>query len=87
MRFPARAAAAALAFAYSAEFWEQAVIAEVYTLNTFFVVLCLLLLALWRTSHREHYLQAFAVAYGLSLCNHHTMLLLGPVFVAFVLWT
>jgi Flp pilus assembly protein TadD len=29
---------------------------------------------------------AFAVVFGLGLCNHNTMMLLGPVFLAFVLF-
>src|SRR5690606_19683767 len=38
-------ALAALAVGLSQEFWKQAVIPEVYTLNAFFVALCWLLLA------------------------------------------
>ena len=85
-RDPIAALAGALAFGFSWEFWEQAVIAEVYTLNAFFVALCLLLLLAWQEKRRTWHLLAFALAYGLSLCNHSTMFLLGPLFLAFMLW-
>jgi len=80
------AVCAALVFAFSAEFWEQSVIAEVYTLNAFFVASCLLLLLLWYEDRDKRYLVAFAFTYGLSLSNHNTMHLLGPLFLAFVFY-
>jgi len=79
-------AAAALLAGLSGEFWEQSVIAEVYTLNSLLVSACVLLLLLWYESRRDRWLYMFAVCYGLGLCNHHTMALLGPVFVAFVVY-
>ena len=49
--------AAALLFAFSRQFWSQAVIAEVYTLTAFFVALCLLVLFQWeRDRHDRHLL-------------------------------
>ncbi len=78
-------ATAGVALAFSREFWEQAVIAEVYGLNSLFLVLCVFLLYVWYETHRNSVLLVFAVVYGLSLCNHNTMLLLGPLFVLFVL--
>ncbi|MBI2422084.1 MAG: DUF2723 domain-containing protein [Candidatus Hydrogenedentes bacterium] len=76
---------APLAFAFSREFWEQAVIAEVYTLNAFLLCLCVLLLWQWRASAKAGWLYAFAAVYGLSLANHPTMAVLGPVFAVAVL--
>ncbi len=84
-RYPWISAAAAMAFGFSGEFWEQAVIAEVYTLNAFFITLCVYLLLRWQASRENKHLYAFALTYGLSLCNHTTMQLLGPVFLIFVL--
>ena len=79
------ALAGALALAFSREFWEQAVIAEVYSLNAFCIALCVLLLWCWHASRRDRMLYAFALAYGLSLGNHSTMFLLGPLFALFIL--
>jgi len=75
----------ALAVGMSHEFWKQAVIPEVYTLNAFFVVLCWWLLVQWNDRRDDRLLWAFAVVYGLSLGNHNTMHLLGPVFGVFIL--
>jgi hypothetical protein len=73
---------AALAFAFSPVFWSQAVIAEVYTLNAFFVALIIYLLshcAKTRTSSSGPCLfYSLALFYGLSLGNHLSMLLLLP---------
>lgn len=95
--------AGAFAFAFSREFWEQSVIAEVYSLNVFFVALCMFLLMRWKEaretnsthgvetvrykfSHDNRFLYAFAFSLGLSLGNHNTMVVLAPVFTAFVLY-
>ena len=71
--------AAALALAFSGEFWEQSVIAEVYSLNAFFVAACVFFLVLWYQRRNDLILVAFAAVYGLSLCNHNTMHFLPPV--------
>jgi len=82
---------ASLIFAVSRTFWSQSVIAEVYTLNSFFFALCLYILVLWteRINNGDQpnkmlYLLSFI--YGLSLANHHTMLLLSPALIFWVLW-
>ena len=60
--------------------------AEVYTLHTFFVTLVLLLtLNLADNGFRRQDGLALAVAYGLSLTHHRTMLLLLPALAGF-LW-
>ena len=74
-----------LALAFSREFWEQSVIAEVYTLNAFFFAWCILLILVWRETRRDRVLRWFAFIYGLSLTNHSTMALVGPVFGLYVL--
>jgi hypothetical protein len=79
------AATATATFAVGQAFWSQAVIAEVYSLNAFFVVL--VLLALFRLGEARtaaHYLM-LAVIYGLSLTHHVTMLLLLPAILVY-LW-
>ena len=74
-----------MALAFSLEFWEQSVIAEVYTLNAFFVALCVYLLLRWSRGFDKRLLYAFALVYGLSLTNHATMLLFLPVFLLYIL--
>jgi hypothetical protein len=86
---PVASVTAALAFAFSPVFWSQAVIAEVYTLNAFFVALTIYLLsycAKTRTySSGPCLFYSLAFFYGLSLGNHLSMLLLLPVGLFLVL--
>lgn len=77
-------ALATLAFAASRTFWSQAIIAEVYTFNTLFVALTLLLLLLWAEKGDKRSLYLFALAYGLSLTHHRTMALLAPAYLIFI---
>jgi len=69
---------ATLTFAFSRTFWSQAVIAEVYTLNAFFVALVLYLLLKRIGESANRRIGEIAFAYGLSLTNHLTMALLAP---------
>ncbi len=80
------AIAGALALAFSKEFWAQSVVAEVYTLNALLITLCVLLLFQWYETRADSTLYAFAIFYGLGLCNHHIMFLIGLVFLGFVLF-
>jgi tetratricopeptide (TPR) repeat protein len=80
------AAAGALAFAFSAEFWDQSVIAEVYTLNAILIALCVVMLLVWYETRHRAPLFVLAVAFGLGLCNHNTMHFLGPFFIACILF-
>ncbi|HNT88936.1 MAG TPA: DUF2723 domain-containing protein [Candidatus Hydrogenedentes bacterium] len=80
------ALAGALALAFSKTFWAHAVVAEVYALNALLIALCTLLIWRWRGHRRDSRLYAFALVYGLGLANHNTMVLLGPVFAAYILW-
>ena len=85
-RLPAYLAAFALGFA--PVFWSQAIIAEVYTLNTFlFLVLAYLgLQAAAPQGDRRRVLPWMALLFGLSLSNHYPlMLLVAPAF-AVLLW-
>ena len=77
----------ALAVAFSHEFWEQSLIAEVYTLNAFFMALCVLLLVVWYESRQVRYLYALALVYGLGLTNHGTMMVLGPILLVFIVFS
>jgi len=71
---------AALALGLSPAFWSQAIIAEVYTLNAFFLF-TLLALAL-----RGGSLAAMALLFGLSLANHWPLMLLVAPALALLLW-
>ena len=80
------AVAGALALAFSREFWEQAIIAEVYALNAFLLIVCLLLLWRWQGTHRRGLLYALALVVGLGQANHNTMAIAAVVFAVFILW-
>lgn len=78
----------AVLFAVSSVFWQQATIAEVYTLNAFFVA-TLLLLTLTLPFRGEGrggvlWLAFFA---GLALTHHRTILLLFPAVVLYLTLT
>ncbi|HEX7052613.1 MAG TPA: DUF2723 domain-containing protein [Burkholderiales bacterium] len=84
---------AALGLGLSPVFWSQAIIAEVYTLNTFFFLL-LVYLGLRAcppgsdlpAPRGERFLPWIALIFGLSLSNHWPlMLLVAPSFVV-LLW-
>jgi hypothetical protein len=80
---------ATLLAAFSPIFWSQAVAAEVYTFNAFWVALCLALLLHWRTHVinaapvrvRSLALYAFLFAYAISFSHHLSMVLLAPAFI------
>ncbi len=84
---------ATLTFSFSRTFWSQAVIAEVYTLNAFFVALVFYLLlqqinkpvvSVAEPSTNQQ-ISKFAFVYGLSLTNHLTMALLAPAIALYTL--
>jgi hypothetical protein len=78
-----------LTLAVSSTFWSQSVRAEVYALNSLFVVATLYLLLRWagQESKPSRTLCLAAFVYGLSLTHHRTMLLLLPAYVLFVWFT
>jgi len=78
------AAVATLTLAVSHTFWSQGLRAEVYALNSLFVLLTLLLLLRWSESRSPRALQLSALFYGLSLTHHATMILFLPAYVLFV---
>jgi hypothetical protein len=77
---------AALALGFSSVFWSQAIIAEVYTLNTllFFLSLAFALAYLhWR---RAWQFAALSLALGLGLSNHWPLMVLASPCLVLVLW-
>lgn len=83
-RFISLAGTFALAFSYY--FWQEAVLAEVYTLETFMIALLLLVLLKWRpVPSRNKLLLLFASLFGLSLGNRITIVLFLPAIAWYVL--
>jgi hypothetical protein len=75
---------AALALGVSPVFWSQSIIAEVYTLNTFFL-LVLVYLGL-RAEQDPRVLPWMALVFGLSLSNHYPLMLLAAPAFLILLW-
>src|SRR5665648_630950 len=75
---------AALALVFSKSFWLQAEIAEVYTLNAFFIALMILILIKWSENENIKFLYIFFLVYGLSLGAHASNILFIPVFLLFI---
>jgi hypothetical protein len=89
------AALSSATLAVTPTLWSQSIIAEVYSLQLFFVVLLFFLLLRWSERRPEtlspgddtagtRFLLLAAVCFGLGLAHHSTTLLLGPAFLAFV---
>lgn len=78
---------AALSLALSKTFWSQAEIAEVYTLNAFFIALMILILIKWNENRDIKYLYVFFLIYGLSIGAHASNLFFMPAFLLFIALT
>jgi tetratricopeptide (TPR) repeat protein len=81
---------ASLILAFSATFWEQAVIAEKYTLNAFFFTLLIFILLKWQASIRNpqsaiRNLYLFSFLLGLSFTHHFQTIYIVPGSVFFIL--
>lgn len=74
-------ALAAVAYAASKTFWSQAIIAEVYTLNTFLFFTLLAFAIDYASQRRPQLLPLLIMAAitGVGLANHYPLLLLGGV--------
>lgn len=79
------AVAGGLALAFSFEFWEQSVIAEVYSLNAYLTALCILLILRWQDEKRPGLLIACGFCFGLGMCNHNIIALAALVVPFYVL--
>ncbi|MFQ5340964.1 MAG: protein O-mannosyl-transferase family [Anaerolineae bacterium] len=78
------ALAAALFLAFSWYFWTDAIVAEVYTLQTALTASLLWLLLIWRERRDRRWLYIFAFAAGLSSANYPATGLIAPGLVAFI---
>jgi hypothetical protein len=83
-RHRAVAATGALALAVSPTFWSQALIAEVYTPGTAFLVWILVALLWWDAANRPYPLFVAGLLGGLSLGVHMSIILLVPAVLVFV---
>lgn len=79
------AAAGTAVIGVSQLFWQQAVIAEVYTLNALLVAVVLCLLLAWNRTRKGWLLVAALGAFELSFSNHPTGVVLLPGLAVF-LW-
>ena len=91
----------ALSYGLSLRFWSQSIIAEVYTLNTFFFFLLLYLVIRFTEDKGTHsdkiklkwfigapgwLLGSIAFTYGLSLTNHWPLIVLSTPALLVLLW-
>jgi len=82
---PALFPPALLAFSYP--FWFNSLIAEVYTLHSFFTVLIIYLLLLWKNNDDSRFLFLAALCFGLSAGNHGTVAFYLPaILILFFIW-
>lgn len=74
----------ALVLAFSFLFWFYAEIAEVFALNNLFAILLFYLAVLFRENKSVKTFFLFCFVLGLSLTNHHTIILVFPALVILV---
>lgn len=78
---------AALALAFSKIFWSQSVVAEVYTLATFFMGAITYTLIRYRELFNKSWLWGAAFVWGLSLTNHWPLMVVAtPGWIFLALW-
>ena len=75
----------ALTIAFLYPFWLYAEVAEVFAMAVMFVVLLLYLGLLFADTKQNRYLYLLTFCFGLSLSNHLTTFLLGPLLLVLVL--
>jgi len=74
-----------LAYAFSPIFWSQAVVAEVYSLNTFLTALVLYFLCRWLEKRVDFWLYLASFTAGIAATNHQLAFLLLPTGI-YMLW-
>src|SRR3989442_7645390 len=75
----------AVLYGLSSTFWSQAIIAESYTLNTFFFFSLFYLALAFLATKNLRLLDVFAGVFGLSLANHWPLMLLSTPCLALLL--
>jgi len=84
VRSRAIASICALLFGVAYTFWENAIIAEVYTLNTLFMSAVVLLMLKWGESRQSRFFYFGCLVYAVSFGNHLIQITLLP---ALIFWT
>jgi tetratricopeptide (TPR) repeat protein len=79
------AISASLLLAFSPTFWSQAVIAEVYPLNAFFLALLIYLLLTWKEKRDVRLLYLSSLIYGLAFCSHLMQITFFPAMLFLLL--
>lgn len=67
-----------LVYVFFPLYWEQATMAEVYTLNSFFVALTFTLLILGDATKQRRWFYLAALSFGIGGTNHPLLYLFGP---------
>ena len=76
---------ASLTLALIPQFWEYSTVAAVYRLHDFLIVLLFAFLAQWEAARNWHWLELAALAFGLDLANHLTIVFFAPATLVLVL--
>src|SRR5262249_2807473 len=71
--------------AFSATFWSQAVLAEVYAFHMLMITAVLITVIRWEESEDRRWLWAAALLYGLCFTHHMMSVLLAPGLLFFAL--
>jgi hypothetical protein len=74
------------AYAFSATFWSQAIIIEVYTLSVLMFVLCWWCIQRFVATGNAAHFYLLGFVYGLSLCNHWPLMVLSTPALLVLLW-
>jgi len=74
-----------LFLAFNLTFWRQSLVAEVYTLNSFFLALIVFFLTRWFKSGNDRFFFLALLFCGLSLAHHLTIILIFPALVCLLL--
>ncbi len=80
------AALGGLLLASAVDFWRLSVVAEVYTLHTFLIMLFIFLLKKWVDEQEEANLFAAAFVFAAALGNHATAIFLFPAAVIYLFY-
>ncbi|MFA5779742.1 MAG: DUF2723 domain-containing protein [Elusimicrobiota bacterium] len=75
----------ALTLAFSTAFWRQSILAEIYSMNALFAILIVYLLLATKPNKPGNYTLLAAFLFGLGLGNHHTLVLLLPGIIYYLL--
>lgn len=73
-----------MSLAFSLYYWAQAEMAEIYTLNSFFIASMILLALIWAKKRDKRLLYLLSMLFGLSLGINAANILFAPSFLVFL---